>query len=80
MAEVPRAEYAAQAGSFSAAIHVGRLNKARTAFLDKQERTDIVLAAVAQYVQRHFDGGMTADFPDLDLVLDVRVSPRGGDQ
>lgn len=67
--------YAVQAASLSAAIHVGRLTAKGDAFTEKQERTDMVLAAVAQYVQRNFDGGMVADFPGLGVVLEVRVRP-----
>lgn len=68
-------EFAVQAAAFSDAIHVGRLNKARDAFVEKQDRTDMVLAAVAQYVERHFAGGLEATFPGIGLRLRVDVSP-----
>ncbi len=67
------AMYAVQAAAFSEAIHVGRVNAKGDGFADKQERTDMVLAAVAQYVRRNFDGGMTVDFPALGLLLEVKV-------
>jgi hypothetical protein len=68
-------EYAVQSAAFSPAIHAGRLAPNGAAFADKQERTDMVLAAVAQYVERNFAGGMVADFPGLGLVLEVKVRP-----
>lgn len=68
-------KYGVQAAPLTEGIHVGRLNKARTMFLDKEECTDMVLAAVAQYVERHFAGGMVADFPGLGLLLTVNVEP-----
>lgn len=69
--------YAVQAASFSEAIHVGRLNSAGTAFTEKQERTDMVLAAVAMYTQKNFDGHVEVTFPGLDLTLEVKVRPMG---
>ena len=69
-------EYGVQAAAFGNAIHVGRLNKARTMFLaDKQDGTDMVLAAVAQYVERNFDGGMRTTFPGLGLEVEITVRP-----
>lgn len=69
------AEFAVQAAQLSEAIHVGRVDASGSAFLEKQERTDMVLAAVAQYVERNFDGGMEATFPGIGLKLNVRVEP-----
>lgn len=74
-----RNEYAVQAASLSEAIHVGRMTADRTAFVDKQERTDMVLAAVAQYVERNFEGGMEATFPGIGLRLTVRVEALTAD-
>lgn len=68
-------EYGVQAAWIQEQIHVGRLNKARTEFLDKTDATDMVLAAVAQYVERNFDGGMETTFTRLGLRLTVRVEP-----
>lgn len=68
-----RAMYVVQAAAFSEGIHVGRVNAKGDGFAEKQDRTDMVLAAVAQYVRRNFDGGMTVDFQALGLLLDVRV-------
>lgn len=68
--------YGVQAAAFTEQIYVGRLNKARTMFLDgKVDGTDMVLAAVAQYVERNFAGGMEATFPGIGLRLNVRVEP-----
>lgn len=68
-------KYAVKAGYLSASIFVGRINTQQDAFLDKEEATDMSLAAVAQYVHEHFNGGMVADFPGLGLVLEVNVRP-----
>lgn len=73
--ETTKPKYGVQTAPISGVIHVGRLNTTRTAFLDKEDATDMVLAAVAQYVKRHFDGGMVADFPGLGLELTVSVKP-----
>lgn len=67
--------YAIQAGHLSAAIYAGRLNADQTAFTDKQDRTDMTLAAVGTYVRDHFNGGMVADFPGMGFVLEVTVKP-----
>ena len=55
-------KYGVQASIFRDAIYVGRLNKAGTEFLDKEEGTDMILATVAEYARQHFDGGLTMDF------------------
>lgn len=68
-------KYAVAAGQFSESIHVGRLNHDRTAFADKETHTDMVLCAVAQYVERHFGGGMEATFPGVGLRLTVKAEP-----
>lgn len=72
--------FGVQAGWLSSGIHVGRLNKNGNAFVQKEEATDMVLAAVAQYVMRNFGdseggGGMAATFPRLGLNLEVKVTP-----
>lgn len=64
-----------QAGHLGPHIYVGTYKTGGHAFTRKQERTDMVLAAVAQYVERHFDGGMRADFPGLGVVVDIKVQP-----
>jgi len=69
-------EYGVQAANLSEAIHVGRLNKSGTAFTDKEVKTDMVLAAVAQYVQQNFTGGMVADFPRLGIELEIHVRAK----
>lgn len=68
-------EYAVSSGMLAEAIYVGRLNPKGDAFAVKQERTDMVLAAVAEFVQNHYAGGMTATFPGLGLELEVKVRP-----
>ena len=55
-------KYGVRASFFHEAIYVGRINKAGTEFLDKEEATDLILAAVADYARQHFDGGLTLDF------------------
>lgn len=61
-AEANAPKYGVQASFFHEAIYVGRVNKAGTEFLDKEEATDLILAAVADYTRQHFDGGLTMDF------------------
>ncbi len=78
-------KYGVQAAPFHEAIHVGRINKDQTAFLDKEDATDPVLAAVAAYVRQNFDGGLTMDFtsktgePSFTLTVTVteHTSPEG---
>lgn len=70
-------KYGVQAAVLSEAIHVGRLNAAGDAFADKEADTDMVLAAVTQYVQRNFDGGLAVTFPGLGLEMTVKVGPLG---
>ncbi|KQP62998.1 DUF7446 family protein [Nocardioides sp. Leaf285] len=70
---VPR--FAVQAAAFSEAIHIGRLTRTGVGFADKEEATDMTLAAVAQYVERNFGGGMDCDFPGLGVRLSVKVEP-----
>lgn len=71
-------EYGIQAAHFREGIDVGRLNTKRTAFADKHDATDMALAAVAQYVELHFGGGLDATFPGLGLALEVRTKPLPG--
>jgi len=61
-AEANPPKYGVQTSFFREGIYVGRLNKAGTEFLDKEDRTDMILAAVAEYARQHFDGGLTMDF------------------
>lgn len=70
------AEYAVQAASFSEAIHIGRLTANGDTFADKQERTDMVLAAVGQYVERNFGGAMRVTFPGLGFDMEINLSAR----
>lgn len=73
------ANYAAGVGPISGAIYVGRLDKSGTGFAEKQDRTDMVLAVVGEYVQRNFNGGMVATFPALGFAVDVKVTPLDED-
>lgn len=67
-----------QAASFQPVIHVGRLNKAGTMFLDgKEEATDAVIRSVADYAIRNFDGALKADYSDYDV--EIRVTKKGDD-
>lgn len=76
-------KYAVMAGYMTDNIYVGRINKAGNAFLSKEEATDMVLAAVAQYVIRNFandkgGGGMHTTFPKLGIEVEIRVWPVSG--
>lgn len=72
-------KFAVQASTFGAQINVGRVSKKGNAFLDKEEATDMVIAAVGQYVQRNFGdgdrGGMVATFPGLGFSVEIKVEP-----
>jgi hypothetical protein len=76
------ADYGIQAASLSQAIHVGRINKAGTAFTSKDDLTDEALYAVAQFVRRHFAGSMSMTFSGIngaeDFTLTVTTDPRTG--
>ena len=70
-------KFGVQASAFGESIYVGKLNAGGDLFLQKESCTDMVLAAVAQYTSRNFDGGMTVEFPRLDggTRLTVTVEP-----
>lgn len=68
-------KYAVQASGMTPVIHVGRVGKSGDAFLDKEDATDMILAAVGQYVRQNFGGGMRVTFPGLGFEVEVRVSP-----
>lgn len=75
-------KYGVQAASFSEAIHVGTLNPSRQSFRNKEDATDMVLFAVAQYVSRNFEGGMTVTFPktgEHGIQMTVTVEPMEGE-
>jgi hypothetical protein len=78
-------EFGVQSAPFHQCIHVGRVNKARTEFLEKVDGTDMVLFAVARYVLDNFahgDGsaGMQTTFDKAGLRLRVQVEPTEPDQ
>lgn len=69
-------KYAVQSSLMSEAIYVGRLNKSGTAFLDKEEATDMAISAVGMYVRDNYGGSMKATFPGLGFDVTVTVTPR----
>lgn len=71
-------KFAVMAGYMTDNIYVGRINKAGNAFIQKEEATDMVLAAVAQYVLRNFEGGMQTTFPKLGIELEIKAYPVSG--
>lgn len=70
--------YGIQAAPFSAAIHVGRLSKDRTMFLDsaanpKEDCTDMAIFAVGDYARKHHGGGMKVDFDDCVVTVKIEM-------
>lgn len=70
-------KYAVSPGALSGEILVGELNSAGDAFKDKEPLTDMVIAAVAEYVADQYDGGMEAEYPALGFRVVVTVTPIG---
>ena len=73
-------EYHAAYSPFSKTIYVGRASKRDPIFLEKQDRTDEVIAVVGEYVRGAFgddgqSGGMEATFEGLDMRITIRVHP-----
>lgn len=68
-------EFGVQTSQFAPSIWVGQIAgpAKRRVFNDKQDLTDMVLGSVAEYVARHFNGGLKVDFPSLRLEMTVRV-------
>jgi hypothetical protein len=64
-----------QASYLASEIQVGRLNKKGDLFLDHEYATDMVIAAVADYVTQHFGGGMVITFPGKRIEVEVDVRP-----
>lgn len=73
--------FGVQAGLFGECIYVGSLNSNGTVFTKKENCTDMVLAAVAQYVIDNFDGGLWVEFPHLNggVRMAVAVKPLDND-
>lgn len=69
-------KFGVMGGGWSKTIWVGRLSKRGDVFLEKEDATDMVLAAVAEYVRSHFDGGLVATFPGMGFDLEVKVTSR----
>lgn len=74
-------KFAVSAGYMTESIYVGRVSQSGNSFIQKEDATDMVLAAVAQYVMRNFDnghgGGMHTTFPRLGIELEIKVWPTG---
>lgn len=67
-------KYGVSAGVFSKSINVGRLNKDRTAFLDKEDCTPEVLHAIADWVSDNYDGAAWVTIGDRRI--DITVSSK----
>ena len=65
---------AIQSSPLTGAIYVGPLNRDGTAFLRKEDRTDDILLAVAQFVQQNFNGGMEMTFRSTTGGADLRLN------
>lgn len=65
-------EYGVQAQIFGDGINVGRLNKARTEILDKQDCTVDVLLAVAKWVEKNDDGDTRIKVGDYRMEITVK--------
>lgn len=70
-------KYAVSPGALSGEILVGELNSAGDAFKDKEPLTDMVIAAVAEYVVDQYEGSMEATYPVLGFKVVVTVTPIG---
>jgi hypothetical protein len=60
---------------FSPDISIGSLAPDGSGFTEMQESTDMILAAVAQFIERHHGDGLTVEFPGLGFVLEAKVRP-----
>lgn len=65
-------EYGVQAQIIGDGIDVGRLNKARTLFLDKQDCTVDVILAVAEWVEKNDDGNTRIKVGDYRMEITVK--------
>lgn len=65
-------DYGVQAQIFGDGINVGRINKARTEFIDKQDCTADVLLAVAKWVEKNHDGGAWIKVGDYRVEITVK--------
>lgn len=66
-------KYGVQAGAFSKAIHVGRLEKDGHAFADKEDHTGDVFQAVADWVERNHGGSAWVNVGGKRI--DIEVTP-----
>jgi hypothetical protein len=67
-------KFGVQTGPFTPNIFVGKLNKAATTFLDKEDATDMVLHAVARYTRDFHDSTLVVEYDDA--TLSVTVTPK----
>lgn len=63
--------YGIKSGDFSPAIYVGRVNKAGTAFTDKEDQTGAALLAVAEWVRDRKDGDCWVTVGGLRMDITV---------
>lgn len=68
--------FGVQAEPFGDGIAVGRLNKAGTRFLDHHQATEMVLGAVATWVEQHYDGAARVVLGDKVLLIEVAAADR----
>lgn len=70
-------EYHVAYGPLSQEIHVGRVSKTEPVFLEKQARTDEVIAVVGEYAREAFGDGksgwMQATYEGLNMRITVKV-------
>lgn len=66
-------KFAVSAGAFNPSIYIGKLNAKGDAFTQKEDHTDGVLLAVAQYALREFPDGLEMVFTRGDEAITLRV-------
>lgn len=73
-------KFAVMASTLSENIYVGKASEKQDSFVQKEEATDMVLFATAQYVSRNFDGGLEVTFPKGGIKMTVKVEPMVEDE
>lgn len=72
-------QFGIQAAPFSEAIHIGELTQDRTRFKgDFQDASHEAIAAVGEFVKKHYDGGAIFTFDDL--VVTIKVGSEEADE
>ncbi|KRQ27142.1 MULTISPECIES: hypothetical protein [unclassified Mycobacteroides] len=56
--------YGIDRGAFSERIYIGRINKAGTEWVTKEDHTDAAIWTVAEHVIESFNGGVVITRPD----------------